>query len=97
MEGRRNGRSSKWKVVVMEGRRNGRSSKWRVVMGSRRNGEILTVSLSGGDNRTTSIPCCYENNLVPKTISYQTTSFPKLSWLGLFSIDGKVFFIHPTP
>ena len=32
MEGRRNGRSSKWMVVVMEGRRNGRSSKWKVVV-----------------------------------------------------------------
>ena len=36
MEGRRNGRSSKWKVVVMGCRRNGSSPKCEVVvMGSR--------------------------------------------------------------
>ena len=47
MGGRRNGRSSKWKVVVMEGRDclSFMSRHWR-----------------------TSLPCCYENNLVPKTI-----------------------------
>ena len=35
MEGRRNGRSSKWKVAVMRSRRNGKVA----VMRSRRNGK----------------------------------------------------------